>query len=120
MDWWSSGGAVLLEIVAELATNGDRPSDAEILAEVRGDAIQDDDEGDVVYDESPAHPSVFERSSKFFNGLRYSATYIRKNYLQKERKKSSSRTIDFRNLYFCILYYTQCLWCLFRLFIFLI
>ena len=52
----------MLEIDAELSTNGDRQSDAEILAEVRGDATQDDDDGDVdvVYDESPAHPSALE------------------------------------------------------------
>ena len=50
--------AVLLD--AELSTNGDKPSDAEILAEVRGEAIQEEDDIDVVYDEPPAPPSVFE------------------------------------------------------------
>ena len=33
--------AVLLDIDAELSTNGDKLSDAEILAEVRGEAIQE-------------------------------------------------------------------------------
>ena len=52
---------VLLDIDAELSTNGDKPSDAEILAEVRGEAIQEEeDDIDVVYDEPPAPPSAFE------------------------------------------------------------
>ena len=52
--------AVLLDIDAELSTNGDKPSDVEILAEVRGEAIQEEDDIDVVYDEPPAPPSEFE------------------------------------------------------------
>ena len=51
--------AVLLDIDAELSTNGDKASDAEIVAEVRGKAIQEDDI-DVVYDEPPVPPSAFE------------------------------------------------------------
>ena len=58
--------AVLLDIDAELSTNGDKLSDAEILAEVRGEAIQEEEEEeeegdiDLVYDESSAPPSAFE------------------------------------------------------------
>ena len=59
--------AVLLDIDSELSTNGDKLSDAEILAEVRGEAIQEEEEEeeeegdiDLVYDESSAPPSAFE------------------------------------------------------------
>ena len=52
--------AVLLDIDAELSTNGDKPSDAEILATVRGKAIQEEDDIDAVYDEPLAPPSAFE------------------------------------------------------------
>ena len=52
--------AVLLDIDAELSTNGDKPSDAEILAKVRGKAIQEEDDTDAVYDEPLAPPSAFE------------------------------------------------------------
>ena len=58
--------AVLLDIDSELSTNGDKLSDAEILAEVRAEAIQEEEkeeeESDInlVYDESPAPPSPFE------------------------------------------------------------
>ena len=52
--------AVLLDIDAELPTNGDKPSDAEILATVRGKAIQEEDDIDAVYDEPLAPPSAFE------------------------------------------------------------
>ena len=45
---------VLLDIDAELSTNGDKLSDAEILAEVREEAIQEEDDIDAVYDEPPA------------------------------------------------------------------
>ena len=51
--------AVLFDIDAELSTNGDKASDAEIVSEVRGKAIQEDDI-DVVYDEPPVPPSAFE------------------------------------------------------------
>ena len=54
----SLNAAVLLDIDAELSTN--KPSDAEIRAEVRGEAIQEEDDIDVVYDEPPAPPSAFE------------------------------------------------------------
>ena len=52
----------MLDIDAELSTYGDKPSDAEILAEVRGEAIQEEekDDIDVVYDEPPVPPSAFE------------------------------------------------------------
>ena len=69
--------AVLLNIDAELSTNGDKPSDAEILAEVRGEAIQEEeDDIDVVYDELPAPPSAFEveKPLRFFNSLQFFAT----------------------------------------------
>ena len=54
--------AILLGVDAGLSTNGDKPSDAEILAEVRGEAIQGEkeDDIDVVYDKLPAPPLVFE------------------------------------------------------------
>ena len=57
--------AVLLDIDAELAKNRDKPSDAEILEEIRGEAIQEEEEEeegdiDLVYDESSAPPSAFE------------------------------------------------------------
>ena len=51
---------VLLDINAELSANGDKPSDAEILAEVRREAIQEEDDIGVVCDELPAPPSAFE------------------------------------------------------------
>ena len=45
----------------ELSTNGDKPSDSETLAEVRGEAIEEEENDiDVVYDEPPAPPSAFE------------------------------------------------------------
>ena len=54
--------AVLLDIDTELSTNGDKPCDAEILAEVGGKVIQgeEEDDVDVVYDEPPASESVFQ------------------------------------------------------------
>ena len=52
--------AALLDIVAELSTNRGKPSDAEILAEVRGKATQEEDDIDIVYDEPSAPPSAFE------------------------------------------------------------
>ena len=47
--------AILLDMDAELSTNGDKPSDAEILAEIRGDVVQEEeiDDIDVVCDEPP-------------------------------------------------------------------
>ena len=52
----------MLDINAELSTNGDKLSEAEILAEVWGEAIQEEDEEDInaVYDEPSAPPSAFE------------------------------------------------------------
>ena len=51
----------MLDIDTELSTNGDKPSDARILAEVREEAIQGEDgDIDIVYDELPAPPSAFE------------------------------------------------------------
>ena len=56
---WSFRGA--MDVDAELLTNGDKSSDAEILAEVWGEAIQkEEDDINVVYDESPAPSSAFE------------------------------------------------------------
>ena len=53
--------AVLLDIDAELAKNREKPSDAEILAEIRGETIQEEeDDIDFVYGEPPAPPSPFE------------------------------------------------------------
>ena len=54
--------AILLGVDAELSANGDKPSDAEILAEVRREVIQGEkeDDIDVVYDELPAPPLAFE------------------------------------------------------------
>ena len=54
--------AVLLNIDTELSTNGDKPSDAEILAEVRGEAVQEEeiDDINVVYDELPELTSALE------------------------------------------------------------
>ena len=49
-----------MDIDVELSTNGDKPSDAEILAEVRGETIQEEDDIDVTYDEPPAPPSAIE------------------------------------------------------------
>ena len=68
--------AVLLDIDAELSTNGDKPSYAEIRAEVRGEAIQGEDDIDDVYGEPPAPPSVFEQKKplRFFNSLYFFAT----------------------------------------------
>ena len=53
--------ATLLDIDAELSTNGDKPSDSEILAEVQREAIQKEEENDinVVYDELPEPTSAF-------------------------------------------------------------
>ena len=52
--------AVLLDIGARQSTNGDKTSDFEILEEVRGEAIQEEDDIDVVYDEPPSPLSAFE------------------------------------------------------------
>ena len=52
--------AVLLDIDAELAKNREKPSDAEILAEIRGETIQEEDDIDFVYGEPSAPPSAFE------------------------------------------------------------
>ena len=50
-----------MDIDAELSTNGDKPSDAEILAEVWGEAVQkEEDDINVVYEESPAPSSAFQ------------------------------------------------------------
>ena len=51
--------AVVLDIDVELSANRDKPSDAEILAELRGETMQEEDDIDVVYDEPPAPPSAF-------------------------------------------------------------
>ena len=52
---------VLLDIDAELSTNGDKPSDAEVLEKLPGESIQEEEyDIDVVYDEPRAPPSAFE------------------------------------------------------------
>ena len=58
--------AVLLDISAELSTYGDKPSDAEILADVWGETIQEEDDTDVVYDEPSAPVSVLEVATEVF------------------------------------------------------
>ena len=47
------------DIDAELSTNGDKSSDAEILAEIRGEVVQEEETDDinVVYDE-PLEPPL--------------------------------------------------------------
>ena len=57
--------AVLLDINPALSTNRDKPRDAEILAEIQGEAIQEEHDIGVVYDESPAPPSAFEIANVF-------------------------------------------------------
>ena len=60
----------------ELSTDGDKPSDSETLAEVRGEAIEEEENDiDVVYDEPPAPPSAFEveKPLRFFNSLHFFA-----------------------------------------------
>ena len=52
--------AAFLLNIAELSANGDKPSDTEVLAEVRREAIQEEDDIDVVYEEPPTSPSAFE------------------------------------------------------------
>ena len=37
----------LLDVDAELSTNGEKPSDAEIIAEIRGEVPDDEDETDI-------------------------------------------------------------------------
>ena len=58
--------AVLLDISAKLSTYGDKPSDAEILADVWGETIQEEDDTDVVYDEPSAPVSVLEVATEVF------------------------------------------------------
>ena len=52
--------AVLLDINPALSTNRDKPRDAEILAEIQGEAIQEEHDIGVVYDDPPAPPSAFK------------------------------------------------------------
>ena len=69
--------AALLDIDAERSTNGDKPSDAGILADVRGEAIQEEDDTHVVYDEPPAPPSALEvekATEVLINSLHFFAT----------------------------------------------
>ena len=68
--------AVVLDIDVELSANRGKPIDAEILAEVRGETMQEEDGIDVVYDEPPAPPSAFgvEKTNEFFNSLYFFAT----------------------------------------------
>ena len=57
--------AVLLDINPALSTNRDKPRDAEILAEIQGEAIQEEHDIGVVCDEPPAPPSAFEIGNVF-------------------------------------------------------
>ena len=57
--------AVLLDIGAKQSTNGNKTSDFEILEEVRGEAIQEEDDIYVVYDELPKPPSALEVEKVF-------------------------------------------------------
>ena len=69
--------AALLDIDEERSTNGDKPSDAGILADVRGEAIQEEDDTHVVYDEPPAPPSALEvekATEVLINSLHFFAT----------------------------------------------
>ena len=54
--------AILLDINAELSTKGDKPSDAEILTEIRGKVNQKEeiDEINVVHDEPSEPQSALE------------------------------------------------------------
>ena len=52
----------LLDVDAELSTNGEKPSDVEIIAEIRGKVPDDKDETDIdfVIDEPKVHPTEKE------------------------------------------------------------
>ena len=52
----------LLDVNAELSTNGEKPSDAEIIAEIRGEVPDDEDETDIefVIDDPKVLPKEFE------------------------------------------------------------
>ena len=52
----------LLDIDAELSTNGEKPSDAEIIAEIRGEVPDDEDETDIdfVIDDPKVPPTEIE------------------------------------------------------------
>ena len=54
--------AILLDIDEELSTNGGKPSDADILAEIRGEIVDDEEADDVleVEDEPPVCPTSLE------------------------------------------------------------
>ena len=96
--------ALLLNIDAELSRNGDKPSDAEILTEVRGEVIEEEEEDDidVVYDETPAPPSTFEvekvigalqQFTLFCDGgvdLRYVLSNIFSQRVMAKRKKQKT------------------------------
>ena len=52
----------LLDVDAELSTNGEKPSDAEIIAEIRGEVPDDEDETDIdfVIDDPKVLPTEME------------------------------------------------------------
>ena len=52
----------ILDADAELSTNGEKPSDAEIIAEIRGEVPDDEDETDIdfVIDDPKVHPTEKE------------------------------------------------------------
>ena len=81
----------MLDIDTELSTNGDKPTDAEILAEVRGEAIQEEeDDIDVVYDEPPAPPSAFEVEKAIEVLRQFTLFYDERDDLWEDLSKKSN------------------------------
>ena len=52
--------AAFLLNISELSASRDKPCDTEMLAEVRRETIQEEDDIDVVYEEPPTSSSAFE------------------------------------------------------------
>ena len=113
--------AVLLDIDAELSTNGDKLSDAEILAEVREEAIQEEDDIDAVYDEPPA-PSWAFKLEKYLREILSKENIYSQRAIAKERnKKLSKTTLNFDFLKWCIfvlhiMHNVDSFWCIFCFF----
>ena len=84
----------MLDIDTELSTDGDKPSDAEILAEVRGEVIQEEEEDniDVVYDEPPAPPSSLtlfcDEGDDVREVLSKVSTYLQRTIAKNEKQKT--------------------------------
>ena len=53
----------LLDVDAELSTNGEEPSDTEVIAEIRGEVSDDEDETDIDFaiDDPKVPPTEIER-----------------------------------------------------------